>query len=553
MSWPASRRAFATREWANRNADIAGLWRALMQWQNYTYDADLAITPADPKLYRADPDYERPFKWMGYAQTAPLTSGSIATVYVPPPRSPGMQILRVWLYCACADGHSARVDITNERTRVTTSADVTTAALGGTSGWMSLDVSVQPHDMLRIDLVGSGGWVDVHGVSSYWMAPATPGVEFGQVLSAITRGHYVTAYRPDSAYVARWLGLAANRFMAHRSRMQVASSWLHQWAYGNLRDGMLGDDPTHWTVLPAAVGRYRVLIGEGVSKLRFALLMKSYDGGAGSYVTADVKVGGVSIGSTTNSPTSAYTWREFSIAITPTAAAREAEIVLVPTSTLDPDHGIWVASACAWEEEATIALVGAESLPGAFAANADEAVGGGRAMTAAQRAQLVDNMLWLWANRGLRCLVNDCRHDASQARGTGAAEAEPRHLLNGDAEQSGEYRFRFLGANRVPRFTIYTHSWAALNGAYDGEADYVWVDETSQKAQLATRSRITGQPAYAVAPRVTRTGNFPALSAGTVSVAAWQTALATLTSQSERLSGLIIEEAPLHEQAGTRS
>jgi hypothetical protein len=205
---------------------------------------------------------------------------------------------------------------------------------------------------------------------------------------------------------------------------------------------------------------------------------------------------------------------------------------------------------CAWEEEASIALVGAESLPGAFVANADEAVGGGRAMTAAQRAQLVDNMLWLWRYRGLRCLVNDCRNNATKFVSPSTAI---EHLLNADVTQQAEYRVPFVGGSRVPRFILVSHAWQS-NTEYDPD-DYIWADELAQKAAAATRSKVVAASTFTQqdVARVTRTGNFAAMPASPATIAVWSGPYGSPDVQSERLSGLIIEEAPLHEQAGSRT
>jgi len=573
MSWPESRRAFATREWANRNADIAGLWRSLMQWENYTYDTDLAITPGDGKIFAVNfwpgnSSYDKylpeVFAWLGAFQFTPqykasdyFTTRKVAQFFVPPSRILHSGKLRVWAYVVLSDATPVgRIDVTNERTGVITSTAASSAALGGggaTTGWLSLDVSAQPNDSLSVAVVrtsGSGKTIEARDVSAYWVAPALAGYDYATAFAAITRNHYGTAYRPDSAYVARWLGLAANRFMGHRSRPQVYAAHLAGWSSGTM--AYLGNStPTLYTW--PELGRYRVVIGAGVSKIRFALLARSSNGAAGNYVTADIQVGGSSIASTTDSPTNAWSWREFSLTITPAVTAREAEIILTPTYAAS--QYTMVGSVCIWEEEATVTLVGAEALPAGFVANADEAVGGGNAMTAAQRATLVDNMFWLWKYRGLRSLVSDSRYCVEMFRGP-APGAPGVYQFNGDNDQHSEYRFRFLGANKVPRFVVTTHPWFIAGSSWDA-TDYVWADEQSQKAMLATRTRNT---AYTALPsgledhvQFTRTSNFAALSAGTVNVAQWGTAVGTPGQQVIRASGLIIEEAPLHEAAGTRS
>jgi hypothetical protein len=556
MSWPTSRRLFATREWANGNAALAGFWRSIAHWQNYTYDTDLALSPADPKT--STPFSFAWFLWMSVVQPSPVTWADQmppATttipplrIYVPPPRAPGASKVRVWLYARCALASAGTLQITNERSLSTSLVTVDTAALGGggaTEGWLSADVTVQAHDTLQVTFARTSGvaltdQLSLSGVSAYWLDPAGSGVDLTAAFFPISRAFFSTAYRPDPTYVARWLGLMANRFLAHRSRLQVAASWLDEWAYGDAAS------QTTRTVL----GRYRVLVGAGISSLRFALHMKSSNGGAPQYVTADVQVGGVSIGSTTNSPTNAYTWREFSLAITPTAAVREAEVIL--TATAAAGQAIYMVGVSIWEETATVALAGADADPGAFVPNEDELIAGGRAMTAALRSALVDNMLWTWKNRGLRHLVSDSRHNApyGQTDPVTGAPVTITHTLNGDAEELGEYRFRFLGASQVPRFVLYDQRWTVLT---NDEADYVWADELAQKAAAATKSRVAsnGPP---VDVRISRFGNFAALSAATVSIAVWQRPFSSASDmQANRIAGLMVEEAPLHESAGTRT
>src|SRR6266540_2838720 len=148
MIWPNSRRAFAAREWQNRNADLASLWRALAQWQNYTYDADLAITPGDAKYYITTSVWP----WLAYLQPGPLltaSGASLSRIYVSPPRSPSMGLVRVWGYVRCALTEVGTFRVTNPRTGTVTSTAVDTAALGrggATEGWVHVDVPAQAHD-----------------------------------------------------------------------------------------------------------------------------------------------------------------------------------------------------------------------------------------------------------------------------------------------------------------------------------------------------------------------------------------------------------------------
>jgi hypothetical protein len=552
-SYPTERRSFNDNEAISGSAALAGMPRALMEWQNYTYNSDLPISPCDAVIYGASEFL--PWQADGASNSSPspqrtasssVVSRVLSEVTLPPPRIPVAGV-KVWAWVELAATDSVgEIRVYNLRNRVAYSSTVTYAACGSvlTGAWIGIDAEAQPWDQLFITAAWtSGGSLTVAGLSGYWKAATL----WNSGAQAFISQAHPTADRPLSSTVPRWLMQSANRFQQERAPLQFLSAYLEKWACGNLTD---------WVSSRVVLGAYKVLVGEKVTSLKVSIYAKS----SGS-TTVLVKFDGVTKHTfTVNSGT--YSWQDVSISVTGGSTAAPISVTLQWGA--EAATAVYVPSVSIWEESATLSLPGSETVPAAFVPNDNDDVVGRSPITSAQWARLVANMVWIWKYRGLRSLVCDSRWTASMT-------TADRHAPDGgDYAVQGVWRFRFADGPGVPRFLPHWHGWYAnwLPDSPDYPLTWSWLDDSAHKADAATATRV--QFTYGD----TGDGSTP-LSAGLIAACdtteakisppwvtssaqvedyrAWQTFDGGSTSLSgTRVCGVVIEQAPLNATAGTR-
>ena len=564
-TYPTTRRVFAIEEARSAYPLLGGTVRDLMGWENYTYNADLPITPCDGKVFgggdvsgftsawswqpwTTDDCSPTPQRFINSSYTGGL-SVMLCSVYVPPPRVPTAGI-RVWVRVELGATNSVgSVEVRSAATGVVYSVAVTYAACGSvlTGAWLSIDGEVQPGDTLEVWLRrSSGGSITVVSVCGYHKAATLWTVsEF----KAISQAH-VADDRPGHSAILRWLASSANRFQQERAPLQFLASYLGPWAAGN---------EAGWDATRTAVGHYKVLKGEGVTSIRVEVYAKA----DAATRTLLVKFDGSTVHTFSVTATS-YGWQGASITVTGGTASSVIDVELVYGG--EADGYVMVPSVSIWEETAALTLPGAETVPGAFAPNDNGSIVGGEAITSAQWAAMVANMVWLWKYRGLRALVCDSRFSS-------AVQPVDHHAPGADHESQGVRRFRFADAAGVPRFLAHRHGWNAPFQSALVDESWAWVDEAGSKASAAalTRSQwiqgstvagevsllsggtVSGVPGY----RVTALASPPWVTAAAQTqdyeVWAQRSANASPDVATTRICGMIIEEMPKNQTAGTRA
>lgn len=566
-TYPTTRRAFTSDEAGSGAPLFAGLPRALMDWQNYTYNSDLPISPADAKVF-GQPSmagFTAAFSWQPWAadDVTPtpqrfLSSAYglgrllLASVYVPPPRVPTSGVT-IWVMVELGATNSVgTVEVKDVGTGAVYTAAVTYAACGSvlTGGWISVAAEVAAGGTLEVWLTRtSGGSLEATALSGYhnpstlWDAGA---------FAAISQAHLVDD-RPVHPAVIRWLMTSANRFQSERASLQFLASYLGPWAAGN---------EAGWDATRTRIGAYKVRVGEAVTSIRVEVEAKADAAGSRTIL---VKFDGSTVHTFTVTGTT-YAWQGASIAVAGGTAAAVVDVELVWGE--QADSYVMVPSVSIWEETATLTLPGAETVPAAFVANDNGAMAGRGDVTSAQWIRLVENMVWIWSKRGLRSLVCDNRFSS-------CCQPIDHHSPGADHESQGQRRFRFADAAvGIPRFFEQSHGWWPFPGPLVPASSWAWVDEASAKASAATATRAQwlylGSLAGAV--QITPGDSSPSISGFTGSVVTrasppWVTS-ATSTQDYEvwcvrdpslapdfagtRIGGMVIEQMPLNSTAGTR-
>lgn len=558
-TYPTSRRAFTRGESIPGSPALAGIASLLAEWENYTYNSDLPITPCDGKVFgEGDASgFTASWSWQPWASgdvsptpqrflNAAFTSGvkMLASVYVPPPRVPTSGVT-IWAWVELGATNSiGALEVKDAVTGAVYSTAITYAACGSTltGAWLSVAAEVQPGGTLEVWLRRtSGGSITAislsgyHNPSTLWNAGAW---------AAISQAH-LTDDRPLSPTGIRWLMTSANRFQAERASLQFLASYLGPWAAGN---------EAGWDATRTIVGKYKVRVGEKVTSIRAAIYAKADVAGSRTVL---VKFDGATVHTFTVTGTS-YAWQEASITIASGAGAAVIDVELDYGG--QADGFVMVPSVSLWEETATLTLPGAETVPAAFVANDNGAMAGRENITSAQWIRLVENMVWIWSKRGLRSLVCDSRFSS-------CVQPVDHHAPGADHESQGIRRFRFADAAGVPRFLTHYHGWSV-----SGYSPYswAWIDESGSKAAAAALTRVQWIQGATIAGEVQVGGT--SVTQGTIVQARTSPPWVTAAAQTQdyeswcaratvptpditetRISGVIIEQMPKNQTAGTRA
>lgn len=397
-TYPATRRFFRDDEFRNENAAIAGVVRALALWENYTYARDLKITPSDAKVY-ADGSWPWKATSFDHRPVHGFSAGSLlmgmAEIVVPDPRAPCTRVvvqLNV-VETAFSPAVSGAFYITNVSTGEVVEVGIYNSFPStGADTWYSGTIAASPGDVLRISALNGAGSFQPFVISSLcaWWDPSSivlPGATFNSPWYAISQ--YLAANdAPLSTAMLRWLGRMANAFVYDRPQM-IASSWFYNPAAGT---------NAGYSSYSTVVGRYRVLVGTGCPSLNVQL---RYRASGACSVTVDAGADSTTVtipGAGTNSASATLTLsstgtKDLVFTVTGSPGYCDVEHVLVHENP----------------GTATSLALPSESVPSNYDPNLDERIGSGRAIRNDDLSRLVSNMIWLWAYRRDRVLVNDCR------------------------------------------------------------------------------------------------------------------------------------------------
>ncbi len=412
MTVSSVRPVFLDLETYNGNPALSQLAKRLMQWVNFTYDRDLFCTPTDPLALA--PAVVGADETANVPTTRTQVSGGSETkqlgvAWLPHPLGPQTQV-KLWLYVIRSTVNAtATFKLTSRRTgRVQTVAIAAGAAVGA---WQSAVVDAEGGDAFALSLTSThADAVSVWGACAWWHQAAIVGATV-DAFSKLTLGA-APADAAFSTYLLRYLARRANQFALERPRPAFAKWW------------------ATWTAAGGSnLGRYKVLIGPGVTSVTVHLLVRvavdpgvapvvnvTLDDGSATYVAAQA-IPGV---------TTTYEWRGPATITVPVATtAREMEL------RLDGDGAgeYRLATVCVWEDAAVDAnlLPGVETVP-AFVPLSDEAISSRHAIVspgAPGVATLIADMVWCWKNRGLRSLISDCRWDGRRAYAGEASAPDP--------------------------------------------------------------------------------------------------------------------------------
>jgi hypothetical protein len=204
---------------------------------------------------------------------------------------------------------------------------------------------------------------------------------------------------------------------------------------------------------------------------------------------------------------------------------------------------------------ASLALPSGESVPTTFAPNADERMGSGRVILADDLAQMIRNTVWLWAYRGDRILVSDCRFTYQENTGSAfsgvlsSADVAAVHAFKASRRNTGDS----LGEIQIRA------GWHSGSGSQSPASWEAW----RFKVRMEGTSDLAGAPEKGAEEQARA---FPNADWDTHGMAAWQHARgATVGSEatvafdtmmmtaghstgiykSTRPSWLVVEEMPL--------
>jgi hypothetical protein len=412
MTIPPKRPVVLDLETYNGNPALAQLAKRLMQWANFTNDRDRFCTPSDPLALSVGTTPLTRTEVSGGSETKQL-----GVAWIPPTLGPQTQI-KVWLYVVRSSVNAtAEFKLTSRRTgRVQT---VTLAAGAAGEAWESAVVDAEGGDAFALSLTSThADAVSVWGACAWWHQASIVGATVDAYQKVTLQGAASDA--AFSTYLLRWLARRANQFALERPRPAFAKWWATWKGTGGVN-----------------LGRYRVLIGPGITSITVHLLVRvATDPGVTAKVNATLDDG-----------SSTYTAATTGIAVSANYAWPAALTITFPVSTqartmelrLDGDGAAGeyrVASVAAWENAAADAdiLPAGESVPANFAAMSDESLSSRHAIVSpgsAGFAQLLGSMAWCWKNRGLRSLVSDCRWDGVTAYRGEASPPDP--LVEPDA------------------------------------------------------------------------------------------------------------------------
>ena len=469
-SYPAGRRTFYDGDVRNESAAIVGLARDLARWQNTTYARDLIVTPSDGAVFTGS---SADAKGWSYGQVSSIAEPqnwifdpalrNYAEIFLPDPRGPFRQVrLEVYVTLQASDA-VGQVVVTNTRTNVSTTLDVTYAALGSVlSGWLYVDVDAAALDTLHVEAkwvyTGGGNTLYLKGLSGYWLPPTIVGIT-QQTWGHVDPAALIRDDGPYSTFALRWLARMSNALWYQRP-LQVISRWF--WGYGS-------GTSTDWSDYERIVGRYRVWIGPGTSQLDVRMVTRH----STSTVTLTLSGG---LGSTTVTPsatTASVQSATISIASPPTSGG-----VYELTVEVDGDPTYFeVRALSVWESSVSLSLVGGVSVPTDFVPNDDGALSGRPKILTADLQRLEENLRWLWSYRRVRHLVNDSRYTSPFGDpGRGVLEEPSGATATGDGHTAIHwYKTSRMapGSLSAPALRIRqgTHiPLAAYGGAYAGNS-----------------------------------------------------------------------------------
>lgn len=424
---PESRPYVTDAEVYNARPDRSALTRKLAGSLVYMYARDLRCTPSD-HVYRVTDS-----SWSSTPARNWINDGSISVAngaqsrsmcrFLVPDHDAYASFLKVYLYCEIPSAtHGFTVYFENAR-GMQHSQTINNATLGGTSGWVSLNVGARPGDEIEVYIqyaTAGGGdptlpqklqaicanWEPLDGLRSD-ITVDTSWVSLSQA--------FYSNGSADSSHGLRWIQRKTAQLLAHRPKPVVAK-WFPDDDQVNAAWKLTNITGTTTRV----VGRYKFYVSEHCPTLSFAaqykvsgtatFALKVYLNGSG-VAAATATVGGTSYGWST--PV------DIAISSGNRAAVNDIRIDAEITGVVGT-VAFYVPGISVWEKEpaaSDLGLPGAETIPAAFPFPDP------RLMKASQpiyadtdffgnnvgRAQLIKAVIYLAAKR-MRHLVSDCRY-----------------------------------------------------------------------------------------------------------------------------------------------